>query len=146
NALVPTLGQLYKDAANSVWRKETDFIGADPGHVLITFDRGVPVAINGETVTMVQAISELNWLIGGGPQPGATAVMAAHRELEDVTVDPDLLRFKRKVERHWAELVEDGQWCTPLKAALDAFIATSQVHVTGEVLLDLRDGHVARAA
>ena len=141
NALAPALGRLY-GAANSVWHKETDFVGADPEHVTITFERGVPVAVDGETVTVLQAIQQLNWLIGGGPQPGATALITAHRELEDVTIDPDLLRFKRKVERHWAELVEDGRWCSPLKDALDAFIAKSQQQVTGEVRLDLRDGNV----
>lgn len=144
NALVPALAQRH--GPNSFWHRRTDFTGADPAQVVITFDRGVPVAVDGETVTMLQAVTELNWLIGGGPQPGATALITAHRELEDLTVDPDLLRFKRRVERHWAELVESGQWFTPLKEALDVFIATSQEHVTGEIVLDLRDGHVARAA
>lgn len=143
NALVPTLAGV---GVNSVWHKETDFTGADPEHVTITFDQGVPVAIDGETVTMLQAIQELNWRIGGGPQPGATALIAAHRQLEDVTMNADLLRFKRKVERQWADLVENGQWSSPLKDALDAFIAKSQLYVTGEIRLDLHDGHVAMAA
>jgi argininosuccinate synthase len=136
NALVPNLARYHR---NSVWHKETDFVGADPEHVLITFERGVPVAVDGETVTVLQAIAELNWLIGGGPQPGAAALIAAHRQLEDRTVERDLLAFKRRIEPQWAELVEQGQWFSPLREALDAFIITSQEHVTGEVHLDLRD-------
>ncbi|GAA3431296.1 argininosuccinate synthase domain-containing protein [Kutzneria kofuensis] len=132
NALVPA-------HANEVWCPATAFVGSDADQVVITFDQGVPVAIDGETVTMLQAVQELNWRVGGRHQPGARTLIAAHRKLEAVTIEPDLLAFKRRIERRWAELVEDGQWAAPLREALDAFITTSQEQVTGEVRLDLRD-------
>jgi argininosuccinate synthase len=130
NALVP---------GPAVWCPTTAFVGSDAAEVVITFDRGVPVAIDGETVTMLQAVQELNWRVGGHGQPGATTLINAHRKLEDVTIEPDLLAFKRRIERRWSDLVEHGQWHSPLKEALDAFIVTSQDKVTGEVRLDLRD-------
>ena len=55
--------------------------------------------------------------------PGAIALITAHQELENVTVERDLARFKRTVEQRWGELVYDGLWFSPLKRALDAFIA-----------------------
>ena len=54
--------------------------------------------------------------------PGAIALITAHQELENITVERDLARFKRQVEQRWAELVYDGLWFSPLKRALDAFI------------------------
>jgi argininosuccinate synthase len=128
-----------------VWCPTTAFVGSDAADVVITFDRGVPVAIDGETVTMRQAVWELNWRVGGSGQPGAATLIAAHRRLEDRTVEPDLLRFKRQMEPRWAKLVEDGGWSSPLREALDAFIATSQEHVSGEVRLELR-GRLTPAA
>jgi argininosuccinate synthase len=106
---------------------------------VITFDEGVPVAIDGETVTMLQAVQELNWRVGGPGQPGASTLINAHRQLEDVTIERDLLAFKRRVEGRWAELVVHDHWRSPLTEALDAFILTSQQHVSGDIRLDLRD-------
>src|SRR4029450_2026994 len=72
--------------------------------------------------------------------PGAIALITAHQELESVTVERELARFKRGVEQRWAELVYDGLWFSPLKRALDAFVDSSQEHVTGEVRLRLHGG------
>ena len=72
--------------------------------------------------------------------PGAIALITAHQELEDVTVERDLARFKRTVGQRWAELVYDGLWFSPLKRSLDAFIAESQQHVTGEIRMTLHGG------
>ncbi|HEY0499467.1 MAG TPA: hypothetical protein VGD48_27225 [Kutzneria sp.] len=130
NALVP---------GPAPWSPTTALTGSDTAETVITFEHGVPVAIDGETVTMLQAVQELNWRVGGRRQPGATTLIDAHRRLEDVTVEPDLLAFKRRIERRWAELVQEGRWGTPLQESLDAFIITSQHQVTGEVRLDLRD-------
>ncbi|MFE9749358.1 argininosuccinate synthase domain-containing protein [Saccharothrix saharensis] len=123
----------------------------DPDEVVLTFDRGTPVAIDGETVTMPQAVRELNRRAGVSgvgrltgvrafDTPGGSALTTAHRRLEDVTLDPDLLRFKRQVERRWGALVHDGLWFSPLKQALDSFIDTTQQHVSGEVRLVLHGG------
>jgi argininosuccinate synthase len=132
-----------------------------PDELVITFDRGVPVAIDGETVTMLQAIQELNRRAGAHgvgridmvedrlvgiksrevyEAPGAIALIIAHQELENVTVERDLARFKRQVEQRWGELVYDGLWFSPLKDALDTFIAKAQEHVSGEIRLSLHGG------
>ena len=133
----------------------------EPDDVVIHFDAGVPTAIDGRPVTVRQAIEELNRRAGAQgvgrldmvedrlvgiksrevyEAPGAVALLAAHRELEDLTVERDLRRFKRGVEQRWAELVYDGLWFSPLKGALDAFIDESQRHVTGDVRLRLHGG------
>ena len=72
--------------------------------------------------------------------PGAIALITAHQELESVTVERDLARYKRSVEQRWTELVYDGLWFSPLKRALDAFVADSQRHVTGEIRIELIGG------
>ncbi len=129
--------------------------------VTITFEGGNPVAIDGETVTPLQAITELNRRAGAQgvgrldmvedrlvgiksrevyEAPGAIALITAHQELENVTVERDVARFKRTVDRRWGELVYDGLWFSPLKHALDAFIDDTQKHVSGEVRLTLHGG------
>ncbi|MGH3492297.1 MAG: argininosuccinate synthase, partial [Sciscionella sp.] len=132
-----------------------------PDEVTITFEAGVPVAIDGEPVTMLQAISVLNQragvqgvgrldmvedrLVGIKSRevyeaPGAIALITAHQELESVTVERDLARFKRQVQQRWTELVYDGLWFSPLKDALDTFVARSQEYVSGEVRMVLHAG------
>ncbi|RAO25841.1 Argininosuccinate synthase [Micromonospora noduli] len=133
----------------------------DPDEVVITFDGGVPVAIDGETVTPYQAILELNRRAGAQgvgrldmvedrlvgiksrevyEAPGAIALITAHQELEAVTVERDLSRFKKGVDQRWGELVYDGLWFSPLKDSLDAFIDDAQRHVSGEVRMILHGG------
>jgi argininosuccinate synthase len=133
----------------------------DPDEVVITFEAGVPVAIDGETVTPYQAIVELNRRAGAQgvgrldmvedrlvgiksrevyEAPGAIALIVAHQELENVTVERDVARFKKGVDQRWAELVYDGLWFSPLKRALDAFIDDTQKYVSGEVRLTLHGG------
>ena len=72
--------------------------------------------------------------------PGAIALIAAHQELENVTIERDLARFKRGVDQRWSELVYDGLWFSPLKYALDAFIDDAQKHVSGEIRMTLHGG------
>src|SRR5690625_7452733 len=72
--------------------------------------------------------------------PGAIALITAHQELENVTMERDLARFKRGVAQRWTELVYDGLWFSPLKNALDRFLDESQQYVSGEVRLVLHDG------
>lgn len=133
----------------------------DPDEVVITFEQGRPVAIDGETVTPFQAIAELNRRAGAQgvgrldmvedrlvgiksrevyEAPGAIALITAHQELENVTVERDLARFKKSVDQRWTELVYDGLWFSPLKASLDAFIDESQKHVSGEIRMTLHGG------
>ncbi len=129
--------------------------------VVISFTDGVPTAVDGRGVSVLDAILELNHRAGAQgvgrldmvedrlvgiksrevyEAPGAIALLTAHRELEDLTVERDLRRFKFSVERRWTELVYDGLWFSPLKRALDAFVDSAQVHVTGEIRLRLAHG------
>ncbi|MGN9914551.1 argininosuccinate synthase [Phytohabitans sp. LJ34] len=133
----------------------------DADEVVITFEAGVPVAIDGETVTPFQAIAELNRRAGAQgvgrldmvedrlvgiksrevyEAPGAIALITAHQELEAVTVERDVARFKKGVDQRWAELVYDGLWFSPLKYALDAFVADTQKYVSGDIRLTLHGG------
>ncbi len=133
----------------------------EPDELVITFEAGVPVAIDGKKVTVLEAISELNKRAGAQgvgrldmvedrlvgiksrevyEAPGAIALITAHQELENVTVERELARFKRGVEQRWGELVYDGLWFSPLKRALDGFIETANEHVTGEIRLSLHAG------
>jgi argininosuccinate synthase len=133
----------------------------DADEVVITFAKGVPVAIDGKPVTVLQAIEQLNARAGAQgvgridmvedrligiksrevyEAPGAIALITAHQELENVTVERDLARFKRGVEQRWAELVYDGLWFSPLKRALDEFLASSQEYVTGDIRMTLHGG------
>jgi argininosuccinate synthase len=72
--------------------------------------------------------------------PGALALLLAHADLESITLERDLMREKARLEPRYAELVYDGLWFSPLREALDAFMANSQRHVTGEVRLRLEPG------
>ena len=72
--------------------------------------------------------------------PGAIALITAHQELESVTIERDLARFKRSVDQRWGELAYDGLWYSPLKRSLDAFIESTQGHVSGDIRLTLHGG------
>jgi argininosuccinate synthase len=67
-------------------------------------------------------------------------LITAHQELEHVTLERELGRYKRQMEQRWSELVYDGLWFSPLKRSLDAFIADSQLHVSGEIRMTLAHG------
>jgi argininosuccinate synthase len=75
--------------------------------------------------------------------PGAMVLITAHTELEHVTLERELGRFKRTTDQKWGELVYDGLWYSPLKTALEAFVANTQEHVSGEIRMVLHGGHIA---
>ncbi|WP_415644432.1 argininosuccinate synthase [Stackebrandtia soli] len=133
----------------------------DADELVITFDGGNPVAIDGETKTPYEIITELNSRAGAQgvgrldivedrlvgiksrevyEAPAAIALLAAHQELENVTIERDLARFKRGVDQRWSELVYDGLWFSPLKTSLDAFIDDAQRFVSGDIRLKLHAG------
>ncbi|ASQ98063.1 argininosuccinate synthase [Streptomyces violaceusniger] len=145
---------VYEYTSNPATPREAD-------EVIITFDKGVPVAIDGEPVTVLQAIQRLNERAGAQgvgridmvedrlvgiksrevyEAPGAIALITAHQELEAVTVERELARYKRQVEQRWGELVYDGLWFSPLKRALDGFIAEANEQVSGEIRMTLHGG------
>jgi len=133
----------------------------DPDELILAFEQGVPTEIDGRPVTVLQAIVELNRRAGAHgvgridlvedrlvgiksrevyEAPGAIALITAHQELENVTLERDLARYKRGVEQRWGELVYDGLWFSPLRRALDAFIDETQRPVSGEVRMVLHGG------
>ena len=132
-----------------------------PDEVVLTFEKGIPVAIDGRPVTPLEAVQEMNRRAGAQgigridivedrlvgiksrevyEAPGAVALIAAHQELERVTVERELARFKRRVDERWAELVYDAQWFSPLKKSLDAFIASTQEYANGDIRMTLHGG------
>jgi argininosuccinate synthase len=140
---------------------------ADPGQglpaqdVVISFQEGIPVSINGSAVTPLQAIEQLNELAGRHgvgridivedrlvgiksrevyEAPAGIALITAHEELENLVLERDLGRYKRKMEADWANLVYDGLWFSDLKASMDAFVDHTQRHVTGDIRLTLQSG------
>ncbi len=136
-------------------------VAREPDEVVITFVDGAPTAIDGAPVTMLEAIQQLNQRAGAQgvgrldmvedrlvgiksrevyEAPGALTLIEAHRHLEDLTVEKELSRFKRAVEQRWAELVYDGLWFSPLKRALDEFVASASVHVSGDIRMQLHGG------
>lgn len=129
--------------------------------VTITFERGIPVAIDGADVTPLQSIEQLNERAGRQgigridivedrlvgiksrevyEAPGAMTLIAAHQELERITLEREQARFKKLVDQRWTELVYDGQWFSELKDSLDAFIDDSQEHVSGDIRMTLHGG------
>jgi len=72
--------------------------------------------------------------------PGAIALITAHQELENVTLERELARYKRGVEQRWGELAYDGLWFSPLKRSLDAFVASTQQQVSGDIRMTLHGG------
>jgi argininosuccinate synthase len=134
--------------------------------VEIEFVKGYPVALDGKKLSPMNIIKSLNQ-IGGlhgigrvdlvenrlvgmkshgvYETPGGTILMAAHKELESITLDRDTAHYKELVSSRYAELVYNGLWFTPLKDALDAFIDKTQETVTGSVRLKLYKGNVISA-
>jgi argininosuccinate synthase len=133
----------------------------EPADVVIGFEAGVPVSVDGEQLSPLGVIERLNALVGSYgwgridmvenrrvgiksretyEAPASLALILAHRDLEGICLERDLQREKARLEPRYAELIYDGLWFSPLKAALDAFVAESQRYVTGEVRLHLTPG------
>ena len=136
-------------------------LGNAPDEVTITFDKGVPTAIDGKPVSILEAIEELNRRAGAQgigrldmvedrlvgiksrevyEAPGAMVLIKAHEALEDVTVERELARYKRLTDARWSEEVYDGLWFSPLKRSLDAFTESTQENVTGDIRMVLHAG------
>ena len=138
-------------------------LGNAPDEVVISFEKGLPVAIDGQPVTVLQAIEQMNQRAGAQgigrldmvedrlvgiksrevyEAPGAIALIKAHEALEDVTVERELARYKRLTDARWSEEVYDGLWFSPLKKALDQFIRSSQENVTGDIRMVMHAGSI----
>jgi argininosuccinate synthase len=133
----------------------------DPWELVVSFEAGVPVALDGVAQPFPELIGAMTTAVGryGWGRidmvenrrvgiksrevyecPGALALILAHADLESITLERDLLREKARLEPRYAELVYDGLWFSPLRRALDAFVASTQDAVTGEVRLRLEPG------
>ena len=129
--------------------------------VTIKFVEGIPVAIDGVSYSAIELVQKMNDLAGAHgvgridmvedrlvgiksrevyESPAGIALIAAHEELENLTLERDVNRFKRGIEARWADLVYEGLWFSGLKRSLDVFIDHTQKHVTGEVRLKLQGG------
>ncbi|MEG2892415.1 MAG: argininosuccinate synthase [Clostridium sp.] len=132
-------------------------------YLTIEFNKGIPVKINDKEYSPVDLVQELNKIGGENgigivdivenrlvgmksrgvyETPAGTILLTAHEELERITLDKQTFSFKQKVAQKYAELVYNGQWFTPLKEALDAFIDNTQETVTGKVKLKVYKGNL----
>jgi argininosuccinate synthase len=155
NAPFPTTWQLTNSPQEAPDREE---------QVEIALEKGIPVSVNGmklDPVSLVELLNEIgarnaigrvdlveNRFVGIKSRgcyetPGGTLLIAAHRELEALCLDRDLMHFKQHVALKYAELVYFGLWFTPLREALDGFIETTQQNMTGTVTLSLYKGNVS---
>ena len=137
-----------------------------PAYVTLSFEKGVPVAVDGKKLSPVAMMEYLNKLGGENgvglcdmvenrlvgmksrgvyETPGGTILYRAHQVLETICLDRDTQHYKELVANRYAELVYFGQWFTPLREALAAFVTETQKTVTGEVKLKLYKGNIINA-
>jgi argininosuccinate synthase len=133
-----------------------------PAYVTVHFEQGMPVALGGQALGPVELLSKLNELGGAHgvgiadmvenrlvgmksrgvyETPGGTILYTAHQGLESITLDRETLHYKLVVAQRYAELVYNGQWYTPLREALQAFVTKTQEPVSGAVRVKLFKGH-----
>ena len=157
NAPLPSTWQLTRSPQDAPDREE---------QVRVGFEKGIPVSVNGmklDPVSLVELLNEIgsrnaigridlveNRFVGIKSRgcyetPGGTLLLTAHRELEALCLDRDLMHFKQGIALKYAELVYFGLWFTPLREALDAFVESTQNEVTGDITLSLYKGNVAVA-
>jgi len=146
-----------------IWWKPLTQAPETPTEVAVTFEQGVPVALNGKPMGLQALIGELNVLAGQHgigkidifedgimglksrelyEAPAAFVLLKLHQDLEQFCLTKEEVQYKADVDRQWAYLVYHGAWFHPLKDALDAFIATTQQVVNGTVTADLFKGTI----
>ena len=135
-------------------------------YVTMTFEQGVPKTLNGKAMKVSEIITELNRLGGENgigiidivenrvvgmksrgvyETPGGTILMAAHEQLEELTLDRETMETKKKLGSQFAQVVYEGKWYTPLREAIQAFVESTQKYVTGEVKFKLYKGNIIKA-
>lgn len=135
-------------------------------YVTMTFEKGIPVSVNGEKMKVSDVIRKLNQL--GGKHgigivdivenrvvgmksrgvyetPGGTILMEAHQQLEELVLDRATMEVKKEMAGKMAQIVYEGKWFTPLREAVEAFIDSTQEYVTGEVKFKLYKGNIIKA-
>ena len=137
-----------------------------PTYITLHFENGIPTALNGEEIDSVSLIEALNKIGGENgvgladlvenrlvgmksrgvyETPGGTILYEAHRLLETITLDKATQHYKQLIAVKFGEMVYDGQWFTPLREALSAFVSKTQETVTGDVKLRIYKGNVTSA-
>ena len=135
-------------------------------HLSIDWEKGVPVALNGEKLSGVKLIEKLNDIGGKNAigiidmvenrlvgmksrgvyeTPGGTILMEAHRQLEELVLDRATMDVKKDMGNRMAQIVYEGKWFTPLREAIQAFVESTQEYVTGEVKFKLYKGNIIKA-
>jgi len=130
-----------------------------PAEIVVGFEQGIPVSLDGEELELAALITQVNHLAGVYgigridmienravgiksrevyEAPGAVTLITAHAALEDVVLTKDEARLKRPLEQRWTEIVYEGRWFSPAREAIDAFVDATQDLVTGEVRVELR--------
>jgi argininosuccinate synthase len=133
----------------------------EPEYIEIGFEKGLPVSLNGQAIDPVGLITQLNQMTGNHgigridmienrlvgiksreiyETPALLVLIQAHRDLESLTLTADVTQYKRGIEQTYSQLVYNGLWFSPLKAALDGFITNTQEQVTGTVRVKLFKG------
>lgn len=133
-----------------------------PTEITIDFENGIPIAIDNVTMEYLHIIEKLNEIAGSNgfgridmienrlvgvksrecyEAPGALALIIAHRALEEICLEKDVLRYKSHLEQDWATLIYNGQWFSPLKNAMDSFLKTTQICVSGHIRLQFYKGN-----
>jgi argininosuccinate synthase len=134
----------------------------EPEYVSVSFEQGVPVALDGTRMGLVELLERLNELGGRHAigridivenrlvgmksrgvyeTPGGTILYTAHRELESIVLDRETLRAKERIALDYADMVYNGRWFTPLREHYDTFVRSTQVHMTGEARIKLYKGN-----
>jgi len=143
------------------WTVSCDKAPDTPTYIEITFEKGIPVALDGKTVTPVELVKMLNKIAGDNgfgridhvenrlvgiksreiyECPASLLLIKAHQELEHLTLTKDTLHFKYGIDQKYGELIYDGLWFSPLREALEAFIDKTQEVVNGTVKVKLFKG------
>ncbi|MEM9090836.1 MAG: argininosuccinate synthase [Cyanobacteria bacterium P01_F01_bin.53] len=138
----------------------------EPEYVEIGFEQGIPTSLNGSALSPVALVSQLNEMVGRHgigridmienrlvgiksreiyEAPALLVLIAAHRDMESLTLNRDVTQYKRNIEQSYAQMIYNGLWYSPLKEALDAFIAQTQTRVTGTVRVKLFKGNAVIA-
>ena len=143
------------------WTKGTDSSPDEPEYVDIGFCEGAPISLNGCVMEPLELVTELNEIAGNHgvgridhienrlvgiksrevyEAPAALVLTKAHQDLETLVMPRDLMHYKRGMEQHYANLIYDGLWFSPLRQAMDAFIEKTQKNVTGTIRIKLFKG------
>lgn len=146
-----------------LWLTPPQKAPATPTTITLTWQNGLPIALNGEQLPLDQIIEQLNVLGGANgigkidlfedgimglksreiyEAPAATILLKVHRDLEQFCLTKEEIQLKRQLDAQWAKMVYHGEWFHPLKDAIDAFVASTQKAVNGEYVVDLYKGTI----